>query len=227
MFPNMPRWKLFSVHGHPVFLEPLFLLLVAFFVFSNVQTSAQLLSNLLWAPVLFISILWHEIGHAVAIDRQGFGKSVMVLQGFGGVTINTNRGHALPGQSIIISLAGPAFSFSLVVLFGALYFFVTQQGLLGEFFQLMMMANIVWTIFNLLPIFPMDGGNVVLHGIRKATGNMTRAYRYTAMISLAVLALIAIALFTFFPGGMMLTIIILLLFGMQNVQILQQTKGAH
>ena len=227
MFGQMPRWKLFQMNGHPVFLEPLFLLLIAFFVFSNVQTSDQLMTNLLWAPVLFISILWHEFGHALAIDKQGFGKSVMILQGLGGVTINTNRGHARPGQSVIISLAGPAFSFSLVLLFGALYFFVLPDGMFKTFAMYMAGANTVWTIFNLLPIFPMDGGNVVLHTIRKITGNMERSFRYTAIISLVVLGIISVLIFKFLPGGLFLTVIILLLFGMQNVQILQQTKKSR
>lgn len=226
MFGQMPRWKLFQMNGHPVFLEPLFLLLIAFFVFSGVQTSEQLMTNMLWAPVLFISILWHEFGHALAIDKQGFGKSVMVLQGLGGVTINKTRGHARPGQSVIISLAGPAFSFSLVALFGGLYF-VAPEGLLKVFAMYMAGANAVWTVFNLLPIFPMDGGNVVLHTIRKFTGDMERSYRYTAIISLAVLGVVSLLIFKFFPGGLFLTVIILLLFGMQNVQILQQTRKSR
>jgi len=226
MFGQMPRWKLFQMNGHPVFLEPLFLLLVAFFVFSGVQTSEQLMTNMLWGPVLFISILWHEFGHALAIDKQGYGKSVMILQGLGGVTINTSRGQALPGQSVIISLAGPAFSFSLVVLFGALYF-VLPDGIFKVFAMYMAGANTVWTIFNLLPIFPMDGGNVVLHTLRKVTGDMERSYRLTAIISLVVLAIISFLIFKFFPGGLFLTVIILLLFGMQNVQILNQTRKSR
>jgi Zn-dependent protease len=224
MFGQMPRWRLFSINGHPIFLEPLFLLLIAFFVFTGVRTSEQLMTNALWAPVLFISILWHELGHAIAIDRLGFGKSVMILQGFGGVTINTNRSHALPGQSVIISLAGPAFSLSLVLIFGGLLLFADLEGLSHSFAMYMAGANAVWTVFNLLPIFPMDGGNVVLHTIRKFTGNMQRSLRYTAIISLVVLAIVGLALVAFSPGSMFLTIIILLMFGMQNVQILQQTR---
>ncbi len=224
---EVPRWKLFKLNGNPVFIEAWFLLLIAFFAFQNVRTADQLVSGLLWAPILFVSILWHEYGHALAIDRFGYGKSTIILQGMGGVTINTNRAATPPGQSIVISLAGPAFSFSLTVIFGAIAYFVNPTGLLGEFVIHMAQANLVWTIFNLLPIFPMDGGNVMRSVIQKITRNTRRSYELTAWISLFFVALLVLASFTYFQQGLFFTILIVFILAGPNVQLLKAARSAR
>lgn len=221
MLGEMPRWRLFKVGGHEVFLEPLFLLLIAFFVFSGLQSASQFATNLLWAPILFIGVLWHEFGHAIAIKKYGYGPSTIILQGLGGVTINQNRGNSPPGKSIVISLAGPAFSLSLTVIFGLAAFFYPGDDLIGTFFTLMAWVNGVWAVFNLLPINPMDGGHVVLHALR-AKFPARKALRYSAISSLVVLAILAVPLLYFFDP--FLTIILMLLFGMQNVQVLKQVR---
>lgn len=222
MFGNMPRWKLFSVAGSPVLMEPVFLLLVAFFVFSGMNSAADFAQNLTWAPILFISILWHEIGHAVAIDRLGFGKSTIVLQGFGGVTINERRAN--PNQSIIISLAGPAFTISLIFIFGIAAFFYPNEDTLNHFFSMMFIINIVWAIFNLLPIFPMDGGNVMMSVFEKIYKNRHKALLHTAYVSLGFIGLVVVASLVFKLLSPLWTILIVFMFGFQNWQIVQQLR---
>ena len=222
---EVPRWRIFKMHGHPVYLEAWFFVLVAYFAFSNVRTSDDLLSGLLWAPILFISVLWHEYGHALAIDKFGYGKSMIILQGLGGVTVNQGRSHTPPGQSIVISLAGPAFSFSLTVVFGLIALFAQPTGLGGEFVSQMAMANLVWTIFNLIPIFPMDGGNVMRSVLQKFMKNTRRAWEVTAWISLFLVAALVIASFTFFKQGLLFTLILVFVLAMPNIQVLKAARA--
>ena len=222
---EVPRWKLFKLHGHPVFIEAWFLLLIAYFAFQNVRTADQLVSGLLWAPILFISILWHEYGHALAIDRYGYGKSTIILQGMGGVTINTGRAATPPGQSIVISLAGPAFSFSLTVIFGAISFLVEPSGLLGDFVSHMAIANLVWTVFNLLPIFPMDGGNVMRSVIQKITRNTRRSYELTAWISLFFVGVLVLASLTWFQQSLFFVILVVFILAAPNIQLLKAARS--
>ncbi len=227
MLGQMKRWKLFDFNGHPIFMEPVFLLLVAFFVFSGLKSPDQFLENLLWAPILFVSIFWHEVGHALAIDRAGYGKSQIVLQGMGGVTINHRKVGAPPGHGAIISVMGPVFSFSLVLIFGLAYMFYPNEDLLNTFFGQMALINAIWGVFNLLPIFPMDGGNIMLHAFRKFTRNDSKSMLNTAYVSLGVLALFVIGSFIVPIISTFFVVILAMLFGYQNWQIIQQLKGGQ
>lgn len=221
MMGEMPRWKLFTVGGHTVYLEPLFLLLVGFFALSGVTSLSTLMSGLLWAPVLFVGVLWHEFGHAIAIKKFGYGPSTIVLQGMGGVTIN-RRHNTPPGKAAAISVAGPVFSFSLAIVFGVAYYFYPGKDLLAQFFMLMSFANLFWGAFNLLPIAPLDGGHITLHGLR-AKFPERKAYLYSAYSSLVVLVLIAIpAAFLLHP---LFTVILGIMFAMHNVQVIRAIKG--
>lgn len=226
MFGEMPRWKLFKFRGHPIYLEPIFLLLVGFFVFSGIQTPDDFLRGLVWIPVLFIGVLWHEIGHALAIEKYGYGKSDIVLQGLGGVTINQRRGNASPNKSIVISIAGPLFSLSLTILFGVAAAVYPGKDLLNHLFFMMALANGVWAVFNMLPIFPLDGGNVMLSLFRKAyKGNQTKAFLHTAYASLGIMAIALLSGLAFQVLSPMWIVLLAALFGMQNYQIIKQVKS--
>ena len=239
MFGNSSkRWHLFTLLGHKVYVTPWFLVLVALFSFGGLRAGAgmQALTNILiWAPVLFGGILFHEFGHAFAIQAFGYGDSRIVLHGFGGVTINERRGNSPPGRSIVISLAGPAASLVLALISGGILLFYTGAGavsgafqgggLLASFLQTMAVVNIVWAVFNMLPINPMDGGHVVLHGLRAALKDQRKAMRYSAISSLVFLGLLAVAALGLGFSGISLLWILLLggMFAMQNWRMLKAT----
>ncbi|MBA2662687.1 MAG: site-2 protease family protein [Bradymonadaceae bacterium] len=222
------KWHLFTLGGHKVYLEPFFLLLIAVFVFMDLNSAAALPRQLLWAPILFGGVLFHEFGHAVAIKAFGFGPSTIILQGFGGVTINETRQNSKPGESIVISLAGPGASLLLALLsFGGLVAyksFAGENALLTHFLYFNGVVNVFWAVFNMLPINPMDGGHVVLHALRKFMP-MRKALYYSAISSLVVLGLLAATILALGHFGIIL-IVLIVMFGMQNVQVLQQLKRA-
>ena len=106
----MGRIHLGTILGTTITLDFSFLILIVFFVFSDIQT-AGVRYALLWVPVLFISILFHELAHASMIGILGFGPSQILLEGIGGVTVNERRARGWP--DLLISAAGPASSFLL------------------------------------------------------------------------------------------------------------------
>jgi len=134
--------------------------------------TAEVLIRLgIWVSVLFVSILWHELGHAFAMRRYGYAPSI-VLHGMGGATA-WGRGPARPSARvrIIVSLAGPFAGFALG---GAMYaislglqqaqFGLEPHWAVGEFLEMMLWINVGWGACNLVPMLPWDGG-LALHGV--------------------------------------------------------------
>jgi Zn-dependent protease len=137
-----------------------FLIIIGLFVTLNYDPQAGIHHALLWIPVIFVSVLIHELAHAGMIAALGFGSSQIILGGMGGVTINRRKAKAW--QDLLISLAGPMASFALMFLAAwaiASVEYVRRDRMLIELVPLMFYANRAWGIFNLIPVPPLDGGH--------------------------------------------------------------------
>lgn len=112
----------------------------------------------LMTAVVLGSILWHELGHAWARERFGAPWSEITLYGFGGLC--SGPGRFTRGQGILIAAAGPAASLCL----GALTYLLGQIGSYQPWVLFviaqMLWVNIGWAVLNLLPIYPLDGGQI-------------------------------------------------------------------
>ncbi len=149
-----------SIRGTSIDVDFNFIFLVVFFVVLNYNAQLGIQYALIWIPILFISVLIHELAHAAMIGILGFGASHIVLTGMGGVTINQRR--ARPWQDLLISLAGPAASVVLWLLSIVLIQnveVVRTDGMLAALMPRLAAANLFWAIFNLIPVPPLDGGH--------------------------------------------------------------------
>ncbi len=156
-----------SIRGTTIEIDPSFLILIAFFVAVNIEGPETALKALVWAPILFASVLLHELAHAAMIGILGHGPSQILLGGLGGVTINKRQAPAW--QQVLISAAGPASSFALCWVSLWIYRhvgYVKTDPFLMEFLPNMVLANLWWGIFNLLPIGPLDGASVTRNLLR-------------------------------------------------------------
>src|SRR5688572_21966747 len=118
--------RLIKIGGTAVYVQLSFLILCAIFVILDLERGQKIEEALLWVPILFISVVIHEASHAVMIAMLGFGSSVVLLGGFGGVTINARTSR--PWQEIVIAAAGPLSSFALgFLLFLSMGLPVVQQ----------------------------------------------------------------------------------------------------
>jgi Zn-dependent protease len=140
-----------------------FLVLAAFFVFSFYDQRQGIQYALLWVPVLFLSVLLHELAHAGMIALFGYGASQVMLAGLGGVTVNKRA--AKPWHDMVISAAGPAASF-LIAFVAVLLRQRVHDAMLLAFLPLLATANIAWGVFNLIPVPPLDGGGIVRNFFR-------------------------------------------------------------
>jgi Zn-dependent protease len=162
----MGRIHLGTIFGTTITLDFSFLILIVFFVMTDIQQSGMRYA-LLWIPVLLISILWHELAHAATIGVLGFGSSAIILEGIGGATYNERR--AKPWQDLLISAAGPASSFLLAWIITLILTNIpaaTRDPFLFALLPLMARANFWWAIFNLLPIGPLDGNSILRNFFR-------------------------------------------------------------
>ena len=188
----MGRIHLGTILGTTITLDFSFVILIVFFVLSDIER-AGIRNALLWAPVLLISILVHELAHAAMIGFLGFGPSQILLQGIGGVTVNERR--ARPWQDLLISAAGPISSFLLA---GGLYVlfinvgFVRHDPFLLALLPLLLRANLWWGVFNLMPVVPLDGAGVVRNFLRLFLNERT-AFVISIWISMITGSLLAIA----------------------------------
>jgi Zn-dependent protease len=154
-----------SIGGTSIDVDFSFFLLI--FLFAVRDYDRGLAYALVWIPVIFISILFHELAHAGTIAMFGYGSSHVILGGMGGVTINERK--ARPWQDMLISAAGPLSSFALAWICSLIYSrvpFAQQDPMLRALLPLMYWAGIVWGIFNLLPIPPLDGGKAFRNLLR-------------------------------------------------------------
>jgi stage IV sporulation protein FB len=144
-------------------LDISFLILAGFFVINFYDQRQGIQYALLWIPVLFLSVLLHELSHAGMIAAFGYGSSQVMLAGLGGVTLNKRA--AKPWHDMVISAAGPAASFLIFFVAVALRDRV-HDPMLTAFLPLLATANVAWGVFNLIPISPLDGGGIVRNFFR-------------------------------------------------------------
>jgi Zn-dependent protease len=167
--------------GVPVRLEVGFFVIAAYLGLGVGDLSLMAL----WIGVVTVSVLVHEGGHAVAMRLAGL-RPRIVLHPFGGLT--TGSGLLDGPRSIAVSLAGPL---TALLLLGAPAWWIEHQpgdvsGTAGATVTFLIWVNVFWSLANLLPIVPLDGGHIseVLLG--------RRASRVTSVVVAAGAALLAL-----------------------------------
>ena len=166
----MLRFRLFGV---PFEVAPYFWIFSAILGSNVAHGDNGLLRLAIWVACVFVSIVIHEMGHALAARYCGLSPAVL-LYTMGGLTVMRGGSLTRP-QGVLVSLAGPVAGFALYGLVGEstpalLRWYVHGAGgtltptalfLLGEAFSDLLFINLIWTLFNLLPILPLDGGQVL------------------------------------------------------------------
>ena len=170
----------FRVFGIPVRVDPTFFLIAGILGFGV----GDLTFLVTWVIVVFVSVLVHELGHAVAFRAYGQQPQIL-LQGMGGLTWAS--GPLPPGRDIVVSLAGPL---TALVLLGlpALWLDHSLQSASGTWelvLRELFFVNVIWSGVNLLPILPLDGGQVTASVLRRVMGDAGQRAAYVVSIVVA------------------------------------------
>ncbi len=172
----------FALGGFPIEIHWSFFLVAAL-----LGRSRDLYVLLTWVGVVFVSVLLHEMGHAFVGRRYGMHPEIL-LYGMGGLTSWRTGRRLTRAQSILVSVAGPAAG----LLLGAIVWGITMIDMpdlnpLGRMtLRSLLWVNIMWSLLNLLPILPLDGGNVMRSAVHIFKGGVDE--RLPCQISIAFAA---------------------------------------
>lgn len=166
------KWSfsLGKVAGIDVRIHVTFFLLLAFYGWIHGQEGGWPAA---WAGMgfillLFLCVLLHEFGHALAARAFGIHTPDITLLPIGGVA-RLERMPRDPFQELIIAVAGPAVNVVIaLILFFVLGKFVDWRDMIsiaegspGQLLLRLLAVNIWLVLFNCLPAFPMDGGRIL------------------------------------------------------------------
>jgi Zn-dependent protease/tetratricopeptide (TPR) repeat protein len=173
----------FRLFGFPVQLQLGFAIMAFLVAWSERVSTAELLLRVL---VVFVSVLAHELGHALAIRRHQV-DSVIQLHWMGGSTVWRPGAPLGRWDHVLISLAGPFAGFLLAGLTFALVrgapgALATLPAPVHGAIDFLLLVNVFWGVFNLIPVLPLDGGHVLEHALGP------KRARVAATISLLVAA---------------------------------------
>ncbi len=175
-------WRIGQIGGVDVLVRSSWLLvalLIAVFLAPRVEEvhpglgGLRYVAGLAFAVLLYLSVLLHELSHALMAKRYGLPVHSITLHFLGGVTEIEGEPDT-PGREFGVSVVGPLTSVAVGGGFVLLYF-VTPGGLLQMAVAGLAGANLIVGVLNLVPGLPLDGGRVLRAAVWKATGNPHRA----------------------------------------------------
>lgn len=213
----------FPLGGIPVRITPWFWAMTVLMSGNSLQLGVDYV--LAWVLVVLVSILVHELGHALAALAFGYRPEITLYQ-FGGLASFRPDHRLTRVKSIIVSLAGPAAG---LLLYGVTKLIaprvlpsLAQSAIypLAIFvYGQMIHVNLWWTLMNLLPVLPLDGGRVSEQLFLAASPFRGR----TQACWLGVIVGAAVAAYGFTQREMYIAILFGLL-AVENYQATQMTR---
>lgn len=190
----------FRMLGIPVRVHPLFWAMAAILGWNLTRGSGQLL--LIWVGCVFASVLVHEFGHALTARAFGAEPAVL-LYTFGGLCLYQNSRESL-WRRFFVLIMGPGAGFLLMgatIAVASLAFRISPLDVWNWDFPpvsinaritviFLIEINLFWGLLNLLPVMPLDGGQIAL--VFLTMHNHREGRRRAYIISFVAAALVAL-----------------------------------
>jgi Zn-dependent protease len=158
-------FRLFRFAGVDVFLHWSWFLVAVFEINARAGRYSSIAWNVLEYLALFLIVTLHEFGHALACRQVGGTANRIVLWPLGGVAFVDPPPR--PGATLWSIAAGPLVNVALVPVLFTLFTLSRSLGWahtmpnLNELLRAVFVIDVVLLIFNMLPIYPLDGGQVL------------------------------------------------------------------
>jgi stage IV sporulation protein FB len=207
----------FSIFGIPVAVQPFFWVTMALLggaLNPSTMTPEGLLKVVLFMLGGFISIMVHELGHALTIRHYKLPTSI-TLQAFGGYATYPSGRLSRP-QNFLVTAGGPAAQLVLALIAHVLLNRLPQENGIYPFLVDLRWISVVWAVLNLLPVLPMDGGQLVNAVLGPAHIRITL---WITIITGVLVGLLALKVGLFFLA------IFLGMFAFQAGQALREIRG--
>jgi Zn-dependent protease len=198
----MPRLQQGSIHlfrlaGIDLFLHWSWFIVAAYEIESRSGTYSNILWNVLEYLALFLIVLTHEFGHALACRQVGGTANRIMLWPMGGVAYVDPPQR--PGATLWSIAAGPLVNVALFFPLGAAFALARHLGWqhtmhdLHRFVYSVFWINLGLLIFNILPIYPLDGGQILRSLLWFPLGRARSLMVATALGFVGVVAFIGLA----------------------------------
>ncbi len=209
------RAKLFNLLGFPIYCDATWIILAILITWSLAQgwfpqwypdlpVRAYWFMGAAGAAGLFVSIVLHELGHAVVARKYGIPIRGITLFLFGGVAEMEEEPRSAKSE-FLMAIAGPIVSVLLAALFGAAFIVMRQQpgvAAIGGVMGYLAWLNGILAVFNMVPAFPLDGGRVLRAALWAARDNLRWATRISSGIGTFFgTGLIVLGVFAFIGGN--------------------------
>ena len=184
-------------------MSVIFLPVLIFLFYRDATMSIKLINM----AVLVFTIVMHELGHALTARARGASGVEITLTGMGGYcSYSASVGSK---DKLLISLAGPVMNGLIAV--GAWLLFYYQYSVFGDFMETsggiflneILWATLMWNmilgIFNILPIYPLDGGQA-LYSVFKMQGYSEHRCRKWTLIGSFIGAALAVSVYSLLFG---------------------------
>lgn len=158
-------FQLFRVRGISVLLHWSWFLVAVIQIQHRSRSYSSPLWNVVEYLALFLIVLLHEFGHAFACRSVGGQANTILLWPLGGVALVSPPPR--PGANLWCLAAGPLVNVVLALIFLGIGLAAHATGLLAghpdlaKLFTMVALINLVLLVFNLLPIYPLDGGQIL------------------------------------------------------------------
>lgn len=160
--------RLFRIRGIQLAVHFSFFLLLAYVAYAGWldEGMAGLVSGVVILVAFFGCVVLHELGHSFMAMHYGVGVRRILLMPIGGMAEFDSIPRE-PRKELLITLAGPAVNFAIAAILW-LFAGFSERGLFTEIYpasakglgQLLLNWNVIMGLFNLVPVFPMDGGRI-------------------------------------------------------------------
>jgi Zn-dependent protease len=206
----------FRLFGIPVHVSVVFLLIALVLGQQSGARTPVLMAA--WIVIMFVGILLHELGHALTARAYGQ-EPAIAIHGFGGTTMWQPRGEVGPGKRALITLAGPVVGLVIGVPALVIAGLLPEGSMAGQVMGFVYFVNLVWAIFNLVPMLPLDGGRIMASVLELLFGKGSLRFAY--ILSIVVAALFGVLMLWI---GSYITLVFCAYFIYMNVQGLGQLR---